>query len=66
VGTGELPGEYEFVASIDTSKSSRSKPKLALTEDEVRALPVPPKPAAPAAAEPSGPARSYPPLERAQ
>jgi outer membrane protein assembly factor BamE len=64
VGTGELPGEYEFVASIDTKKAPRSKPRLALGEEEVRALPVPPKPAAPAAAaEPSGPVRSYPPLE---
>jgi outer membrane protein assembly factor BamE len=64
VGGGELPGEYEFVASIDTNKSPRSKPKLALTEDEVRALPVPARPAAPAAAaEPTGPVRTYPPLE---
>ncbi len=64
VAGGELPGEVEFVASIDTAKTPRSKPKLALTEDEVRALPVPAKPAGPtAAAEPVGPVRSYPPLE---
>ena len=63
VGGGELPGEYEFVASIDTAKTPRSKPKLALSEDELRTLPVPPKPAAPAATEPTGPTRSYPPLE---
>ena len=59
---GELPGEREFVASIDTAKPSRASPKLALTEDELRALPAPER-AAPAAAEPTGPVRSYPPLE---
>jgi outer membrane protein assembly factor BamE len=61
---GELPAEREFVASIDTSKASRSVPPLALTEEQIKALPVPPKPApAGDSAEPSGAARTYPPLE---
>jgi outer membrane protein assembly factor BamE len=61
---GELPGEREFVASIDTFKTRRDAPPLALTEEQVKALPVPPKPAA---SEPStaaaAPVRAYPPLE---
>ncbi|MGZ5205061.1 MAG: outer membrane protein assembly factor BamE [Caldimonas sp.] len=59
---GELPGEREFVASIDPTKTLRDVPALTLTEDQLKALPVP---AAPAAAEPVPPAptRSYPPLE---
>jgi outer membrane protein assembly factor BamE len=59
---GELPAEREFVASIDTAKPPRGGRKLALTDDEIRALPVPPSAAAPAA-EGAGAARSYPPLE---
>ncbi len=59
---GELPGEREFVASIDTLKTSRSAPPLALTEDQLKALPVPAKPAAPDPVPPA-PTRSYPPLE---
>jgi outer membrane protein assembly factor BamE len=57
-----LPSERDFVASIDTQKASRTAPKLALTEDELRALAIPERPAPPAS-EPSGPVRSYPPLE---
>jgi outer membrane protein assembly factor BamE len=60
---GDLPGEREFVASIDTARSSRSQPTLALSEEQVNALPVPPK-TTPADAEPVGPARDYPPLEK--
>jgi outer membrane protein assembly factor BamE len=59
---GDLPGEQEFVASIDTARPARAARRLALTDEEIRALPVPERPPA-AAAEPSGPARSYPPLE---
>lgn len=63
---GELPTEREFVASIDVAKSGRM-PALALSDEEIKALPVPPKPeAAPGNAAPQGPARSYPPLERTQ
>ncbi len=60
----ELPSERDFVASIDTSKLSGNLPTLALTDAQLQALPLPPKPSASAAgAEPQGPARSYPPLE---
>ena len=64
----ELPSERDFVASIDTKRSSRTPPKLELSEEQLRALPVPVRPARwpprrPAA---QGPARSYPPLEPAQ
>ncbi len=59
---GELPGEREFVASIDTFKTSRNGPPLELTDEQVKALPPSPKPP-PAAPEPVGPVRSYPPLE---
>lgn len=59
---GELPGENEFVASIDTVKGTRAPPSLALSDDQVKALPRPaPKPAAEST--PEGPAREYPPLE---
>ncbi|TXC67054.1 outer membrane protein assembly factor BamE [Piscinibacter aquaticus] len=60
--SGELPEEREFVASIDTFKTSRKAPNLALTDEQIKALPVPEKPAAPAS-EPVGATRSYPPLE---
>jgi len=59
----DLPGEREFVASIDTHKDSGKAPTLALTEDQLDALPVPPRPSEPAASEPLGPVREYPPLE---
>jgi outer membrane protein assembly factor BamE len=61
---GELPAEREFVASIDTFKTSRNAPALELTDEQLKALPVPPRPPAPDA-EPVGPVRSYPPLEPA-
>jgi len=61
---GELPAEREFVASIDTFKTKRNAPPLALTDDQVKALPVPAKPPAPeAAASAVAPTRTYPPLE---
>jgi len=61
---GELPAERDFVASIDTFKTKRNAPPLALTEEQVKALP-PPKKAevAEEAAAASAPTRSYPPLE---
>ncbi len=62
----ELPDEREFVASIDTRRSDGKIPKLALDEAELRALPIPTKPAATTpGATPQGAARSYPPLEAA-
>lgn len=60
--SSELPSEREFVASIDTFKPSGKAPILALTDEQIQALPVPEK-AAVLAAEPVGPTRSYPPLE---
>jgi outer membrane protein assembly factor BamE len=62
---GPLPSEREFVASIDTFKTARNAPPLALSPEEVKALPVPPKPAT-APTEPIGPTRAYPPLEPPQ
>ena len=62
---GPLPSEREFVASIDTFKTARNAPSLLLAPEEVKALPVPPKPAA-VLAEPIGPTRTYPPLEPPQ
>jgi outer membrane protein assembly factor BamE len=59
---GELPGEREFVAAIDTFKTSRDAAPLVLTPAQLQALPVPAKPPA-VSAEPTGPLRSYPPLE---
>ncbi|MDQ2734029.1 MAG: outer membrane protein assembly factor BamE [Pseudomonadota bacterium] len=58
---GELPGEREFVASIDTFKA-RPPPLLALTEEQLKALP-PPAPTPAPEAVPPAPTRSYPPLE---
>lgn len=58
----DLPSERDFVSSIDTAKAPRKAPKLAMTPEEIKALPVPPKPE-PAASAPEGPVRSYPPLE---
>ena len=59
---GELPSERDFVASIDTFKTARNAPALALSDEQIKALPVPPKPPA-AEVEPVGPVRDYPPLE---
>lgn len=61
----DLPGEREFVESITRNKDEKAKvPKLELTEAERRALPIPPKRAPePAADQPAGPTRDYPPLE---
>ena len=59
---GALPGEREFVASIDTFKTSREVPPLALTDEQLKALPPPSRPAAPDPVPPA-PTRSYPPLE---
>jgi outer membrane protein assembly factor BamE len=58
----ELPSEREFVASIDTFKRKNEPGPLALTPEQLNALPIPPK-VAPAPEEPVGPVRDYPPLE---
>jgi len=64
---GELPAERDFVASIDTFKTSRNAPPLSMTEAQIKALPAPPKPQATNAASDAGaaPQRTYPPLETA-
>lgn len=65
----ELPSERDFVASIDTKSTKGGKPPvLALTDDQLKALPLPPAGAASAAAArtPQGAARDYPPLEAVQ
>ena len=59
---GALPSEREFVASIDSFKTARNAPPLELTPEQVKVLPVPPKPAI-VEAEPIGATREYPPLE---
>ena len=59
---GALPSEREFVASIDTFKTSRNAPSLELSPEQLKALPVPAKPTV-AESEPIGPVRAYPPLE---
>jgi outer membrane protein assembly factor BamE len=55
-----LPSEREFVASIDTFKTSRNAPPLELTPEQAKALPAPD-----AAARRSNRRadRTYPPLE---
>jgi outer membrane protein assembly factor BamE len=58
---GNLPGEREFVNSIDTFKAS-TPPPLALSDEQLKALPAPAPAAAPEPA-PAAPLRSYPPLE---
>jgi outer membrane protein assembly factor BamE len=61
---GDLPAEREFVASIDTFKTSRNAPPLALTDEQVKALPCRRSRRRPSAAPPPpAPTRTYPPLE---
>jgi len=62
-GGADLPSERDFVASIDPEKAPRTPPALALTEEQIKALPVPERPPAPEPVPPA-PARSYPPLEQ--
>lgn len=58
----DLPAEHEFVGSITTFKRRGETPKLALSEEERKALPSPAKVEA-QPVEPVGALRSYPPLE---
>ena len=57
-----LPTDAEFIDSIDPFRTRREVPVLALTEEQIRALPVPQRPAAAASAA-EGPTRAFPPLE---
>ncbi len=61
-GGDDLPSEREFVASIDTFKTSRDGPPLALTDEQIKALPAPVRLPPPEPVPPTPP-RSYPPLE---
>ena len=58
----DLPSEREFVASISRFKDPRA-PKLELSEEERKALPMPVRREVPPP-EPVGPVREYPPLEQ--
>lgn len=62
ISAQDLPSERDFVASIDTFKKPGKIPPLSLSPEEIKALPIPPKPE-PAASAPEGPQRTYPPLE---
>lgn len=58
-----LPTENEFVAAIaPPTQRAKVRGPLELTEEQRKALPRPPPPAAPDSA-PGGPTRDYPPLE---
>ena len=63
----ELPTEAEFLDSISRGGRVVAASALELTPEQIKALPIPPKTAAPpaASAAPAAPAtpRSYPPLE---
>ncbi len=57
-----LPSDSEFIDSIDPYRVRREVPTLALSDEQIRALPVPQR-QAPAASASEGPVRDYPPLE---
>lgn len=58
----DLPTEAEFLNSIQTYRPRGDVPVLALTEEQIKALPVPPR-VETAASAPQGATRDYPPLE---
>ena len=58
----ELPGEREFVASISRPMPTSKPTLLELSDEQKKALPVPPKVVAEPVA-PMGASRSFPPLE---
>jgi outer membrane protein assembly factor BamE len=60
-GGSGLPGERDFVSSIDTFKAG-TPPPLALTDEQLKSLPAP-RPPPPPEVVPPAPLRSYPPLE---
>lgn len=57
-----LPTDSEFIDSINPLRTQRAIPVLALTPEQIKALPLPPPPTA-AASAPDAPPRTYPPLE---
>lgn len=58
----DLPTEQEFVGSISRPLTVSGKPMIELSEEQIKALPKPPKAEA-APSVPMGAVRSYPPLE---
>jgi len=58
-----LPTDSEFIDSIDPNRARRDVPTLALSAEQIKALPLPRGPAGGAASAADGPMRSYPPLE---
>ena len=58
-----LPTDAEFIDSIDPYRVRLDVPTLALSAEQVKALPVPQRPAPAASAAPDAPLRTYPPLE---
>ncbi|MDO8376170.1 MAG: outer membrane protein assembly factor BamE [Aquabacterium sp.] len=58
----DLPTEREFVAAISRPLAANRQAPIELTEEQVKALPKPPK-AEPEPTVPMGAVRSYPPLE---
>lgn len=59
----DLPTEREFVAGIGRDRPQGRAVQLELTDEQRKALPVPPKPEPVAVEAPAGAARPYPPLE---
>ena len=62
IDAADLPSEREFVAAISRPIKRSDKPLMELTEQQIQALPKPPKLETEAAV-PMGAVRSYPPLE---
>jgi outer membrane protein assembly factor BamE len=58
----ELPSERDFVASVARTGLPALAMSLALSEEQIKALPVPPRPAI-VPSEPTPTTRLYPPLE---
>ena len=59
----DLPSERDFVQGISLSRKKPDVPVLELTDEQRKALPLPPKVVeVPAADTPAGPARNFPPL----
>jgi outer membrane protein assembly factor BamE len=63
VAPEDLPTEREFVAGIGRARPQDKTVQLELSDEQRKALPVPPKPEVAAADAPAGAARPYPPLE---
>lgn len=62
IEAGDLPSEHDFVKSISVARRTPVVPALELSEEQRKALPAPRRRDETPAAEPTGPARAYPPL----